>query len=98
MAKKDKRAEAVEPQIVVNITPLPLDAPAYIIQKDMSDNERRSLRLAWEKAMKEAEVHKPLFVVPESGMKLEELHTEHLRNLYKQIGAILLERREGGEA
>lgn len=86
-----KKAKPKTPEIVVNITPQPLEGVAYIIQKDMTEEERRAFRLAWEHMNQKTGQRRFVLMLPEH-VELKELATPHLLNLQKQITAVLQER------
>lgn len=92
MAKQRQRQRKAEAPIIINIEPQPLpDAPAYVINREMTQTERATLQLAWHSMNREAGTKRYLFVLPE-GVELKELHTEHLKQLRKGIDEVLKER------
>lgn len=75
------------------IEPKPLNADAYVVSRNLTEDERKHFRLMWAKVNERSGSRKLLITIPED-VELKEIDTAYLRILRGQIDDVLKGRGE----
>jgi len=94
VTKKKAKAQHSTFDVVVNITPIPLDADAYYVNRQLSEAERVRLHLAWKNMNEMLDRPKPLLFLP--NIELEKVPTSVLERLRNEIDGVLAKRAASG--